>query len=538
MLRYIRIAAAVMFGAVFLFGFLALGANPNSQFAAQIAKTQLLPAVMAGSGVILALLIIIALLFGRVYCSVICPMGVMMDVIDSVAKLYRKIFKKKKKKIGYTKSLTTLRYSILGVAIAAIITNIGIVTNLLDPYSNFGAIVTHLVRPITTFFNNVAANILNSMENYSIYAVDNSIISVGAAIFALVVLIIITILVLYRERIYCNAFCPVGTFWGLLSKVSIFKIVIDKDKCIKCKACSVNCKSNCIDESLYYVDNSRCVACFNCLTKCKKDAIHYKLSIGANCRDPFPEYLESDDTQTVDSTPKSSEKAATEPAGKVVEGDKSATSRREFISMIAAGSIMPVMGDLSKKIRLDKARFPLPPGAGSLTRFQSKCTGCQLCVTKCPSHLLKPAMFERGISGFMQPYLDFDVHKFCEFECKVCMEVCPNGALQDMPLEEKKLTQVGIVHFDITNCVVEVNGKHCGACAEHCPTQAVFMSDYKNGLTIPTLNQEICIGCGACESICPVRPNAIYIVGCETQEKAKPFKIEKKEEIEVDDFGF
>jgi ferredoxin len=106
-------------------------------------------------------------------------------------------------------------------------------------------------------------------------------------------------------------------------------------------------------------------------------------------------------------------------------------------------------------------------------------------------------------------------------------------------VEEKKETQVGIANFHRNLCVVYTDENDCGACSEHCPSQAVHMVPYKDTLTIPQVEPELCIGCGGCESICPVRPNrAIVVVANKEHQKAQKPKEEEVKEVEVDDFGF
>ena len=157
---------------------------------------------------------------------------------------------------------------------------------------------------------------------------------------------------------------------------------------------------------------------------------------------------------------------------------------------------------------------------------------------KCPSHVLKPAFMEYGLAGMMQPTVSFE-KGFCNFDCTVCGDVCPNGAILPISVEQKHLTQLGYVVFIKENCIVYTDETSCGACSEHCPTQAVAMVPYKDGLTIPHVNKEICVGCGGCEYVCPARPfRAIYIEGNPVQKEAKPFKESEEHKMEIDDFGF
>ena len=138
----------------------------------------------------------------------------------------------------------------------------------------------------------------------------------------------------------------------------------------------------------------------------------------------------------------------------------------------------------------------------------------------CPGNTLKPAGLQYGWQGIGMPLLSFEIGK-CEFECKRCSSLCPNGALQDFPtLRKKQLTRIGMVEYFRDRCVVTLDNRDCGACAEHCPTGALQMVPYKDGLTIPKVFAEYCIGCGSCQYICPTRPHAMVVTGTAQQEPA------------------
>lgn len=219
--------------------------------------------------------------------------------------------------------------------------------------------------------------------------------------------------------------------------------------------------------------------------------------------------------------------------------------RRRFLQLLQTGLIatcfLPAtraVSSSSSKI-VPKNSTPIPPGAGSLQEFRKSCTACQLCVSQCPSGVLRPAFFENGITGFMQPVLRYGIHHFCDYECIKCIEICPTKALGTLSLAEKKLTRIGKVKLIIEECIVIKDNKACGACAEHCPTGALRMVPYKPGITKPEIvNKEACIGCGGCESICPVRKLAVYIERLELHERAEKPKIVKQEKVQIDGFGF
>ena len=152
-----------------------------------------------------------------------------------------------------------------------------------------------------------------------------------------------------------------------------------------------------------------------------------------------------------------------------------------------------------------------PPGSISTEHFTSTCTACHLCISSCPTKVLQPSLTEWGMFNIFQPFMDYNT-SFCNYECNVCSDVCPTGAIIPIIAEKKKLTQLGKAIFVKENCIVETENTACGACSEHCPTKAVQMVDYKNGLKIPEVTDKYCIGCGACEFACPVRPfKAIYV---------------------------
>jgi len=170
-------------------------------------------------------------------------------------------------------------------------------------------------------------------------------------------------------------------------------------------------------------------------------------------------------------------------------------SRREFTANMLAGLTLAVTscstsGNKNSN-KNEEADVVSPPGSKSFQHFTSTCTACQLCVNACPSGVLQPSTFEYGISGLMQPRLDFSKH-FCNYECTTCGSVCPTGAIGKISTEEKKETQMGKVYFRRGRCIVKSEETACGACSEHCPTQAVKMVPYKEELTIPQINQEIC----------------------------------------------
>lgn len=165
----------------------------------------------------------------------------------------------------------------------------------------------------------------------------------------------------------------------------------------------------------------------------------------------------------------------------------------------------------------NRATRIVPPGAISLNNLSSHCTACQLCIANCPNGVLRPSS---KLATFMQPESSYE-SGYCRPECTACSEVCPTGAIIKIDRAEKSSIQIGHAVWIKENCIPLTKGDSCGNCARHCPVGAITMvaSDVSNpeSVKIPVVNEARCIGCGACEYLCPSRPfSAIYVEGHQT----------------------
>jgi polyferredoxin len=269
MLRKIRIIlAALCYIAVTLL-FLGVSWRINL-WLGWVAKIQFLPALMALNFGVLAGLIILTLLFGRLYCSIICPLGVMQDIISWFGR------KSKKNRYTYSPEKRWLRYSVLAVFVICLIIGFAPVTTLLAPYSSYGRIVNSLFRPLYDLLINGLVAIESHFDSYLFSDVEIWMRSVTTFIVALLTLGIIGVLAWRHGRTYCNTVCPVGTLLSFFARFSLFRIQINEDKCRKCGLCTRNCKAAAIDFKNGTVDLSRCVACGDCIDKCHDGAISYR----------------------------------------------------------------------------------------------------------------------------------------------------------------------------------------------------------------------------------------------------------------------
>lgn len=490
MLRKVRITLAAIVFVLITLLFLDVTGTLH-QWLGWLAKIQFLPALLAMNVVVVVLLLALTLIFGRIYCSVICPLGIMQDVISWIHG------KQKKNRFSFSKEKKWLRYTMLVLFVIALIAGVHALVALLAPYSSYGRIVTNLFKPIYEGGNNVLASIAEHFNSYAFYHVDVWIKSLPTFIIAAVTFVVLFVLALRNGRTYCNTICPVGTFLSFFARFSWMKINFDEEKCKNCGKCSRNCKAACIDYKNHTVDYSRCVVCGNCLGQCNFGALHYE-------------------------HPKKVKKAST------TEGKESVDSaRRSFLlgATLASSAVLlaqekkKVDGGLAKiedKVAPTRNTHITPPGSFSAKNMASKCTGCQLCVSQCPNEVLRPST---DLLHLMQPEMSYE-RGYCRIECNRCSEVCPTGAIRLLPLEEKSSTQVGHAVWIKKNCIPVTDGVECGNCERHCPVGAIMMvpldEDDEESVMIPTVNEARCIGCGACENLCPARPfSAIYVEGHE-----------------------
>lgn len=485
MLKKIRIAIAAVVFLLIMLLFLDFTGTMHV-YLGWLAKIQFLPAVIALNFIVVVALCILTVVFGRIYCSVICPLGIMQDLL---AKLNRK-----KNRFSFSPAKSKLRYVMLAFLVMSLLAGFGSLAGLIAPYSIFGRIAQNLFQPIYIGVNNLLAMAAEHYESYTFYHQDVWIRSMPTFIIASLSFVIVAVLAWTGGRTYCNTICPVGTLLGFLSRYSLMKVVIDTDKCKNCKKCERNCKCSCIDVENHAVDYSRCVVCGNCIEECKFGAMKYAYNV------------------------KKKEKDAHE--------QRNLDSRRSFL--VGAGVAVTTAALAQDKKKVDgglaviedkvqpKRNTPItPPGSLSASNMQKRCTACQLCVSECPNDVLRPST---DLKTLMQPTMSYE-RGYCRPECNRCSSVCPVGAIKPITLADKSSIQIGHAVWVKKNCVPVTEGVECGNCARHCPVGAIQMV-HPDGDTskpmIPAVNEAMCIGCGACENLCPARPfSAIYVEGHE-----------------------
>ncbi|MBO4475821.1 MAG: 4Fe-4S binding protein [Bacteroidales bacterium] len=539
MLRRIRIVLAALSFIGLTLLFLGIGRG----WWGFLPKLQLLPATLRliggatlGNAAVVLGIILLTLLAGRIYCSVLCPLGVFQDIIIWLRRTLGRIFpgwKAVRKRFSYNKERRWVRYPVAALMIASVIVDLQLVVSLLGPYSAYG----RMVRSVS---GGGPAPLL---------------VAAGVTFVAIV------LCAWCWGRAYCNTVCPVGTVLGCVSKFQLFGVRVDKSKCVNCGACSRACKASCIEEGSLKIDYSRCVDCFDCIRSCKQGAISFGFSRSA-AQEVSPETFASLHPSHCPSGPAGPSRShghgrpwfpETPPAS--APREKPDASRRQFIATaalllgtgIAAGAQeMKVDGGLARleaKKALEREPRLVPPGAQSVKNFYDKCTACQLCIAHCPNGVLRAST---DLEHLLQPQMGYE-NGYCRPECTACSEVCPSGAILPVKRDAKTLIHIGTAVVNPDLCLAAKGEARCGKCAGGCPTGAIIMVDCtvddpgneaggvggnaprplgvqgdskhssaKTGRR-PIVAEEECIGCGKCEYLCPARPvSAVTVKGMET----------------------
>jgi polyferredoxin len=467
--RQIRIGA----GLVFLFFTTVSFVGVDNGLAASFAKFQpgpLLVKLSEGfvltSVVISISLLIATFLFGRFFCAVICPLGVVQDIVIAARKNDKTT----------VPNLSWLRYIVTACAILMLMGGWALFFRIFDPFSRFGGMLSGLI------------GIMRKTGDTKLSFLIGGVLPLFA----------LSALVIWKKRIYCTALCPVGTILGLFAKFGVWQIRLN-DSCVRCDLCQISCPTSCIDIQNARVDNERCVRCMNCVSLCSNASIFLSRNPG-KCDD------------------------------KNVSVNR---LRRDFlingsVAVLGAMAAWHVLGNPIRSLaRKGKSadELILPPGAMDAEKFMAGCTSCHLCVLNCPTNVIKPAPY---VLGFVR--LNFD-HGACDYGCTRCNHVCPSGALKTLSLEEKQFLKIGEAIFDASKCKVIKENKACGLCVQACPKGAIYTADSPNNLKIPEVLAYHCIGCGTCQSICPMLPKAITVAPIPQARMGAPFSkksIQKK----------
>lgn len=420
-------------------------------------------------GLIWSLVIIVLTLFlGRIFCSWICPMGVIHHLAGS---FYDRRKVKDKIHGNRYRRLYQLKYLIL-IAFIILAALGSLQVGLLDP-------IAFTTRAFATYI-------------WPVFSMTGLPVSLRPEIFEgafFIGLLFLAVVAANRwiRRFWCRSLCPLGALLGLLATTAPCRIQRDTEKCINCGLCASHCQGACEPDGDHRVHE--CHVCLNCVEICPEDAVHYRRS-----RDEAPERGFS-------------------------------LSRRKLLGGLFAGAAFftffrSTTGS-ANKVKEDLIR---PPGSLPEQDFLRKCIKCGQCMRVCPSNGLHPTLLEAGLEGIWTPHFIMEIG-YCEYNCNLCGRVCPTGAIRNFSIS-KKLGQeknqepirIGTAFFDRGRCLPWAMDTECIVCEEVCPTspKAIWFEKEKiidrNGnekiLKRPRISPELCIGCGICEKKCPITDKA------------------------------
>ncbi len=550
LLKWLRVLVAVTVFALLFLSFADFRQMFSGEAGHALASVQFVPAlqsVLAGAvwpaALILGGLVVATLLFGRVYCSFVCPLGIFQDVMSRLARFRPG---RKRKFLRHAAAVKWVRPAVVILAAVPFLFGAGwLVLPWLDPYSQFGRMVNMFVSPALAEGN----NLLTGTSDFFYYIAPHW-PRVGWLLLPVLVLLAgVVLLSLFRGRLYCNTVCPVGAVLGGLSRFAAFRVTFDEGMCKKCGMCMKACKSQCIDLKRQSIDYSRCVNCFNCTGACHEQGLRYRFTWKKGRPAASPPGGGKGFCSRV-SAPASGPPVPPSPPGESVMSALPRVDRRAFLGASALGVWATLSGcrerqktpeelaeeEKFRQHRKSVSRAISPAGSESVTRFLDHCTACHLCLDACPTKCLRPAYMEYGARGFLKPHLTFE-ESFCNFDCTACADVCPAGAILPIPLEKKKRTRIALARFSKKHCIVTLDKKDCGACSEHCPTKALDMVPFGEVVKQPEWNDDYCSRCGECFKACrygaisrvpdpdfPGRTKPVFdlrkCVGCRKCEKA------------------
>ncbi len=430
-------------------------------------------------GMALALFILItSILVGRAWCGWICPMGSLIDFFS-----WRQ---SKKRQVAPDQRWRKIKFLLLMVMIAAAI--LGNLTLLIfDPITIFVRSFSAAILPgldqllwiiettlyrIPFFRSPIAA--LDNLVRPSIFPIQPQEFQAAGWLFLFFASILALNLIV--ERFWCRYICPLGGLLGLVGKFSVFKREV-KSSCTKCNRCANVCPTGTIDQNRdFRSDPAECTWCMDCLAVCpnKSNVFEFK------------------------ATPATWEKYDPE--------------RREVLASLAIGITSAAVLQVDPSSPLSSNFHLRPPGV-SQEKFLSQCVRCGECIRVCPTTALQPSIIESGLKGFWSPVL-IPRMGYCDYSCNACGQICPVEAIPALPLSEKRLQKVGSAYIDEDRCLAWSDGTPCIVCEEMCPLpqKAITLHESKGrqssaenqGVLLPEVNRELCIGCGICEFKCPV----------------------------------
>ncbi len=454
-----------------------LRSSPLAGLSVIIASRTFISSVLIGFVILL-----LTIPLGRFFCGWICPLGTIIDFSD-------RFFKRPKKNIK-SKTNTRFRFIKFFVLVAVLVGSLFSFQFVwfFDPIVLLTRTMTVVIFPIFVFFFyglfNTAFNLgIAEDQLYTLYDfAQNSFLPVSQPFFKqgiIIFSVFLGILALgaISRRFWCRNLCPLGALFGIFSKFRLTQRYVNSS-CTQCGLCQRNCRMNAIEDDYTQNNTVECIECAECVDVCPPKSISYRFAINK---------------------------------GK----SKIDLSKRHFLQAGAAGITGLALVKTAAVSRNHIGQAIRPPGALEENQFLDRCIRCHECTKICSStgSCLQPAVIEAGVEGFWTPVSKPRLG-YCEYNCNLCGQVCPTGAIQKLDLEAKKNIKMGLAFFDKSRCIPWYKNEDCLVCEEHCPTpdkaikfdnrQVVLPNGQTKVVKFPYVDETLCIGCGICENKCPV----------------------------------
>lgn len=442
------------------------------------------------SGLIFSLIMIaLTIILGRFFCGWVCPMGTIIDGLGALRiKKKKPLGDKQNKKIRGVKFYIfaiIVFFSLIGIQVAWVFDPIVIVAR----FVSFNLIPTvtlcvdtlfiglikryELYGPVYDFYQLMKSSFLG----INVYYFENSVVILNF-------FLLITLVSFFVTRLWCRVLCPLGALYAIFAKSSFLRRV--NTECSNCSVCRSHCRMGAIKTDFSYI-KGECILCMDCIYDCKEGKVNFGFS-----------RKEGNDQERKNNT--------------------RGITRRDFLFLTATSWLLFGSRSLSKaSADILKTRGVLrPPGVSDEDKFLNTCVRCGNCMKVCVTNGLQPVMLESGYQGIWTPQLVPEIG-YCEYNCTLCGEVCPTGAIPELVIHKKRKFKIGIAEINENICIPYAGTEQCIVCEEHCPTPDKAIKTEEviiNGKRIlrPRVDKKLCIGCGICQNKCPVSPVRAIIV--------------------------
>jgi len=417
------------------------------------------------AGMLTALLVVgLTVLFGKAFCGWICPFGTLHHVASWLTARLRR---GPPQIVNRFRPHFRFKYLVLLALLVAALA---------------GSLQAGIFDPIPLAARSIGSGIIPAVHFVLGDAGHRARIFAGAWLTAAIFLALLAVN-RWIARWWCRALCPLGAGLGWIARAAIFRIHVDPETCTDCNLCARDCQG--ADEPFAAHRVTECHVCLNCVPVCQEGAIRFL---------PWA--------------------PTAAPDGGV------SLKRRQVLGALAVGAVtVPLFRASAGSAGASDPLMIRPPGALAEQEFLARCIRCGACVNACPTAALQPALGLAGIEGLWTPIL-VARRGWCEPSCTLCGRVCPTGAIRSLRAEEKGWNterpgvRIGTAFFDLGRCLPWAMATPCIVCQEVCPTspKAIWLEEAtamrRDGTPVrlkrPRIDPAQCVGCGLCETKCPV----------------------------------